>query len=104
MSTEQFLVVGLDVVRRFADNLPNLSAFLDDGAVGHLQAVLPGPHSSAAWTSFSTGTNPGRHGIGDWRRKDGYDFRPVTGNDIARRGSGEPSQTLARRWACSTSR
>lgn len=43
MSTEQFFVVGLDVVRRFADNPPNLSAFLDDGAVGHLQAVLPGP-------------------------------------------------------------
>ena len=59
MSTEQFLLVGLDVVRRFADNPPNLSAFLDDGAVGHLQAVLPGPHSSAAWSRSAPAPTPG---------------------------------------------
>ncbi|RLM39274.1 alkaline phosphatase family protein [Haloarcula sp. Atlit-120R] len=88
MENKQFVVVGLDgvrldVVRRFADDLPNLSAFLDDGAAGTLRSVLPGPHSSAAWTSFSTGANPGKHGISDWRQKDGYDFLPVTGADIA---------------------
>ncbi|GGM29033.1 alkaline phosphatase family protein [Haloarcula argentinensis] len=88
MEDEQFVVIGLDgvrldVVRRFADALPNLSAFLNDGAVGTLQSVLPGPHSSAAWTSFSTGANAGRHGIGGWRRKDGYDFLSVTGSDIS---------------------
>lgn len=74
--------VRLDVIRRFQEDLPFLSGMLDEGASGELETVLPGPHSGPAWTSFSTGVNPGKHGLGDWRVKDGYEFTPATGEDI----------------------
>lgn len=74
--------VRLDVLQRFREDLPNIHELLGTGAYGNLETVLPGPHSSAAWTSFSTGVNPGKHGIGDWRHRDGYEFTPVTGEDI----------------------
>lgn len=86
-SSRKLAVIGLDgvrldVVRRFKDDLPYLGEMLESGASGHLETVLPGPHSGPAWTSFSTGVNPGKHGIGDWRIKDGYTFKPATGEDI----------------------
>jgi predicted AlkP superfamily phosphohydrolase/phosphomutase len=74
--------VRLDVVQRFHDQLPTLGGFLDSGAYGRLESVLPGPHSGPAWTSFSTGLNPGKHGLGDWRIRDGYTFRPASGEDV----------------------
>lgn len=87
MSNRQLAVIGLDgvrldVVRRFKDDLPFLSDLLSDGASGILRSVHPGPHSGPAWTSFSTGVNPGKHGLGDWRIRDGYDFVPASGEDI----------------------
>lgn len=85
--TSKLVVIGLDgvrldVVKRFRDHLPVLDSMLSSGASGDLKSVLPGPHSGPAWTSFSTGLNPGKHGIGDWRVRDGYDFVPASGDDI----------------------
>lgn len=74
--------VRLDVIRQFEESLPYLSQMLSAGAVGNLRTVLPGPHSGPAWTSFSTGTNPGRHGVGDWRVREGYRFFPATSEDV----------------------
>lgn len=87
MTKKQLAVIGLDgirldIVERFSDDLPFLRELLQEGARGPLETVLPGPHSGPAWTSFSTGLNPGKHGIGDWRIRDGYNFIPASGEDI----------------------
>lgn len=85
--SEQLVVIGLDgvrldIVERFRDDLPVLDSMLSEGASGPLESVLPGPHSGPAWTSFSTGLNPGKHGIGDWRVRDGYEFLPASGDEV----------------------
>jgi predicted AlkP superfamily phosphohydrolase/phosphomutase len=45
--------------------LPNLSAMLAEGARGNLESTIPS-HSWAAWSTFLTGLNPGRHGVYDF--------------------------------------
>jgi predicted AlkP superfamily phosphohydrolase/phosphomutase len=63
--------------------LPTLARLQKQGAAGRLKSVLP-VLSPAAWTSFTTGVNPGRHGIFDFaqRAPDSYDLRLVTARDI----------------------
>jgi len=69
------LIIGLDgadfqVVRPFVDQgkLPHLAALLESGAHGLLRSTTP-PMSPAAWTSFMTGKNPGKHGVFDFGRR-----------------------------------
>jgi len=63
--------------------LPTLARLQEQGAAGRLKSVLP-VLSPAAWTSFATGVNPGRHGIFDFaqRAPDSYSLRLVTSRDI----------------------
>jgi len=58
--------------------LPHLSALLRDGVSGSLASTLP-PLSSAAWSTFQTGKDPGKHGVFDFYRNDPRDYscRPV---------------------------
>ncbi|MFC1633817.1 alkaline phosphatase family protein [Planctomycetota bacterium] len=42
--------------------LPNLARLMEEGSYGKLKST-PNKVSPAAWTSFSTGKNPGKHGI-----------------------------------------
>lgn len=42
--------------------LPNLASLLEKGAWGELESTIP-PVTAAAWPSFMTGENPGKHGI-----------------------------------------
>ena len=42
--------------------MPNLSKIMKRGVYGHLISTVP-PISPVAWTSISTGLNPGKHGI-----------------------------------------
>jgi predicted AlkP superfamily phosphohydrolase/phosphomutase len=42
--------------------LPTFERLMREGAFGRLESV-PNQRSAAAWTSFMTGRNPGRHGI-----------------------------------------
>ena len=69
MGHRRVMIIGLDAltpellgpwVRE--GHLPTLSHFMEQGASGTLLSTLP-PISSAAWSTFSTGTNPGKHGI-----------------------------------------
>lgn len=85
------LVVGLDgatfdLIRPWAADgaLPALARILEGGAHGPLRSTIP-PMTAPAWTSFATGTNPGRHGLYDWiaRREGSYRFAPVTALDCA---------------------
>lgn len=49
--------------------LPNLERLIKKGTSGPLESTIP-PLSHAAWTTFQTGKNPGKHGIFDFFRND----------------------------------
>lgn len=88
------LVIGLDsaplawVQKWVAEGrLPNLKKILERGASGILRTVNP-PLSPAAWSSFSTGLLPAKHGVFDhiYRRPDAYDVAPTS----SKTRSGQP--------------
>ncbi|MCY3021473.1 MAG: alkaline phosphatase family protein, partial [Planctomycetota bacterium] len=49
--------------------MPALANFLRKAHYGVLESSLP-PHTAAAWTTFLTGTDPGRHGVLDFVKFD----------------------------------
>ncbi len=70
------LVLGLDgatpeLLERWVeeDKLPYLKQIMQKGIYGKLRSVYP-PISPAAWTTFATGYNPGKHGTYDFRDYD----------------------------------
>ena len=70
------LIIGLDgatpeLVDRWVEEnkLPYLKQIMQNGAYGRLRSVYP-PISPAAWTTFATGYNPGKHGVYDFRDYD----------------------------------
>ncbi len=70
------LVIGLDgatpelIDRWVAENkLPFLKQIMQKGVYGKLKSTYP-PISPAAWTTFATGYNPGKHGTYDFRDYD----------------------------------
>lgn len=92
------LVIGLDgatpeLVERWVDEerLPNLSRMMARGMYGKLRSTYP-PISPAAWTTFATGYNPGKHGTYDFRNYDPrrygcfadtiVDSRPMAGRTV----------------------
>ena len=92
------LVVGLDgatpeLVERWVGEgkLPHLRQMMADGLYGPLKSTYP-PISPAAWTTFATGYNPGKHGTYDFRNYDPrrygcfadtiVDSRPLAGKTI----------------------
>lgn len=75
------LIVGLDAATpRIVDDLvqsgrlPTLSSLENDGVKGTLSSTQP-PMTPQAWTTISTGVNPGRHGIFDFRTQDPETYR-----------------------------
>ena len=70
------LIIGLDgatpeLVDRWVEEnkLPYLKQIMQNGVYGKLRSVYP-PISPAAWTTFATGYNPGKHGVYDFRDYD----------------------------------
>ena len=61
-----------------AGHLPNLQKLRDGGAKAQLMTTFP-PITAAAWNSFATGKNPGKHGIFEFlqRRAGSYDVEPM---------------------------
>jgi predicted AlkP superfamily phosphohydrolase/phosphomutase len=89
MSSKVF-VLGVDgaplpLLRRWVDegHLPTFQRLLSEGAYGNLESVFP-PLTAPAWTSFLTGRNPGKHGVGDWyvTTPGSYRLRPVDSRSI----------------------
>jgi predicted AlkP superfamily phosphohydrolase/phosphomutase len=81
VSERRVLVLGLDgatldIIRPMVKEgrLPAFARIMREGAHGPLESVAS-QRSAAAWTSFMTGTNPGRHGIYEF-----YDYLPETYN------------------------
>jgi predicted AlkP superfamily phosphohydrolase/phosphomutase len=68
-------IVGLDgatwdLARPYMDagDMPVLRALVAAGASGDLRSTTP-PVTFPAWSSFMTGTNPGKHGVFDFTRR-----------------------------------
>jgi len=59
-----------------AGRLPHLARLRDSGAYRHLETTCPAM-SPVAWSSFMTGTGPGRHGIFDFLHRDPRTYLPV---------------------------
>ncbi len=86
----KILVIGLDsatfdVIQPLINQskLPNLQKLMANGIWGELQSTYP-PITPAAWTTFMTGKNPGKHGIFHFvkRKPNSYDVRFCTAKDI----------------------
>jgi predicted AlkP superfamily phosphohydrolase/phosphomutase len=62
--------------------MPALRSIRDDGSFAGMRSVFP-YNSAVAWTSLSTGANPGNHGIFDFvlPRRDDYLLRVATRED-----------------------
>jgi predicted AlkP superfamily phosphohydrolase/phosphomutase len=73
------LVVGLDcagpelVFDKFKDELPNLSAMIDNGIYGELESCHP-PITIPAWAVMFTGKSPGKLGLYGFRHRKGNSY------------------------------
>ncbi|MCP4535525.1 MAG: hypothetical protein GY832_00090 [Chloroflexi bacterium] len=83
---QRLLIIGLDgatldLIEPWAraGHLPAMADLMARGSYSHLRSVYP-VISSAAWASFMTGMNPGKHGLYDFvsRHPESYRLRPVT--------------------------
>ena len=64
--TDRFMAQGL---------LPNFKKLVGEGAIAALKTTFPSV-SPVAWSSFSTGTQPGRHNIFDFIDRDRRTYLP----------------------------
>jgi len=69
MKNPRVMIVGLDAATWdlakpwvAEGRMPNLARLMSEGVSGAFRSVLP-PITPPAWTSFTTGKNPGKHGI-----------------------------------------
>ena len=74
MLVDQYLEEGL---------LPNLAKLRDVGVYSRLGTTWP-PLSPVAWSSFSTGTNPGKHNIFDFLTRSPSDYGPRMSSVVTR--------------------
>ena len=88
---KRVLVIGLDgatwtLLKPWAKAglLPNLARLMAEGTYGVLESVLPAV-SPAAWASFMTGVNPGKHGVYDFFKREpgSYRLRVVRADELA---------------------
>lgn len=70
--------VDPDLVQQWLDSLPNIREMAQVGTLSPLGTTNP-PESPVAWASFSTGMNPGKHGIFDFLKRDPETYIPDIG-------------------------
>ena len=71
---KRVIVLGIDgmdptFLERHWKDLPNLQALASSGDFQRLATTTP-PQSPVAWSTFSTGLNPGGHGVYDFIHRD----------------------------------
>jgi predicted AlkP superfamily phosphohydrolase/phosphomutase len=93
MPQAKVMIIGVDAATlelarpwMEAGRLPNLARIASRGACGPLTTVLP-PVSPAAWSTFATGLNPGKHGILTFAQLFADSYEPVFVNASGRRGA-----------------
>lgn len=81
-SIKRIVVLGLDGldprhVRRLLDkgDMPHFSALAEHGVFSELETTCP-PISPVAWSSFTTGVNPGKHNIFDFLNRNLHTYMP----------------------------
>ncbi len=67
--------VDPDFVEQWKDKLPNFSELMRTGTFRRLETTTP-PSSCTAWSTFTTGMNPGGHGIFDFILRDPKTYLP----------------------------
>lgn len=79
----KFVVLGLDgldpeLTEKFMaeGKLPNLARLRDQGCFKRLETTIPSI-SPVAWSSFQTGSNPGKHSIFDFLTRDKKNYQPI---------------------------
>lgn len=79
---KKIVILGLDgldpkiIEKGFDLNLlPNLKRLSGTGSYSNLQTTTP-PQSPVAWASFMTGTNPAKHGVFDFIKRDPKTYLP----------------------------
>ena len=86
---KKFVILGLDgmdatLTEKYLDEgkLPNLSKLREQGCFKPLATTIPSM-SPVAWSSFQTGTNPGKHSIFDFLTRDKQTYLPkLSSTDI----------------------
>ncbi len=80
---KRLVVLGLDgleptLVEKYLDEglLPNLARLREQGSYSRLGTTYP-PLSPVAWSSFSTGVNPGKHNIYDFISRNPVSYLPT---------------------------
>jgi predicted AlkP superfamily phosphohydrolase/phosphomutase len=80
---KKVIVIGLDGFEpKIAEamlvrgELPNLQKLREQGAYSRLKTT-PSAQTPVAWSTFSTGTNPGGHGIFDFLTRDTKTYLPI---------------------------
>jgi predicted AlkP superfamily phosphohydrolase/phosphomutase len=79
---KRIIVLGIDAMdpgflERHWDALPNLRRLRRDGDFRRLGTTIP-PQSPVAWSTFTTGMNPGGHGIFDFVHRDPATMAPLS--------------------------
>jgi len=76
------LVIGIDggtfdLISPMVEDgrLPNLAKLIEEGSSGVLESTIP-PVTIPAWVSMMTGKNPGKLGVYDLLRREGYGVEP----------------------------
>jgi len=92
MPQGKVMIIGLDaatleLVRPWVaqGRLPNFARFLSEGSAAPLLSTIP-VMSPAAWSTFATGTNPGKHGILDFSQLGPASYQTSFNNASRRRG------------------
>jgi len=82
-SHQKMVVLGLDcatpelVFDRFKGHLPNIEQLMRDGHRGILRSTIP-PITVPAWTSMTTGKDPGQLGLYGFRNRLDHSYRELT--------------------------
>jgi predicted AlkP superfamily phosphohydrolase/phosphomutase len=81
--TKRVVILGLDgleptLTERFLEEglLPNLAKLKEQGGYQRMGTTWP-PLSPVAWSSFATGSNPGKHNIFDFISRDPHSYQPT---------------------------
>lgn len=100
--TKRVVVLGLDgleptLAEKWMDEglLPNLARLRERGDYRRLGTTWP-PLSPVAWSSFSTGTNPGKHNIFDFIART-PDYHPTISSVRIRTTAGKPDISALRK-------
>lgn len=87
MNVEKALVIGLDgasfnIIDPLVEkgHLPNLARIMTEGKSYHLKSTIPS-NTPVAWTSMTTGQNPGKHGIFGFLKYDYPTIKVVSSQD-----------------------